>query len=199
MAQHLQDPRTGLLAGSAGDGKDRTPTSREQIPAGVTNPYAATDAQPAGGWVVPSAAPPVLLRDVNGREQSVPAGDLAGASGFLTEGNCHSFALAIAERTGWDVVAFWDNEPWNERATHFAVLSPQGVVIDGDPPLTLSEVEARTGWESENLGPLPGARQQLVDIVEDARRHGRTWLPLDVQQVASFVTPALDRAHSPDR
>jgi hypothetical protein len=44
MGQHLQDPRTGRLAGSTGDGKDRTPTSREQVPSGVTNPYADTAA-----------------------------------------------------------------------------------------------------------------------------------------------------------
>jgi hypothetical protein len=143
----------------------------------------------------------VTLRDANGLTCEVAAGDLDAASHFLTAGQCHSFAVALAEKTGWPIVEFWayEDEDDEGHVAHFAVLSPDATILDGDPPLPLHVVEGRTGWEHRILGswnpaqPGPSPRDRVLAIVESERACGRVWQPLDTDLVSSFVDPAVQR------
>lgn len=137
------------------------------------------------------------LTDANGCIHRIREGDIESAGYVLTFGHCHNMAAALHERTGWPIVAFYDftENSDEDNVKHFAVLSPNGHVVDGDGSITLEEFEARTGMEHERLPDGLPALQEHIDW--DSNAHERSWQPLSPDLVKSFVEPILKR-HSTD-
>lgn len=140
----------------------------------------------------------VILRNARGETQSFPAGDLNAASQYLAAGNCHSLAAALHEETGFPIIAFYqseeacesDDDPDPDRVRHFAVISPESLVLDGDGAMGLRDLEAATGWIGEIL--QDGKKEMEAIILLEEREMARDWLPLAPALVSSFVGPVLE-------
>lgn len=142
----------------------------------------------------------VELKDFMGNTKAVQAGDLDSAEWFLVGGNCHSLAAALHQVTGYPIVAFYkgDNYPVDDdedeyagdTVDHFAVLTPDGYVLDGTGAMKLDVVEGRTGWSSYEVGGIPDMAD-IIDVEEDEME--RSWQPVNTDLVASFVAPVLAR------
>jgi hypothetical protein len=144
----------------------------------------------------------ITLDIVGGRSVTVAEGDLKGAKKALTNGNCHSLAVAIHLETGFPIVAFFPNENdvddvndenydeyYSERVQHFAVLSPEGIVLDGDGAQPLDEVLDNTLWEESEGWTID---QLIAQIDEENQQEDVSWNPLCPPLVQSFVQPILD-------
>jgi hypothetical protein len=143
----------------------------------------------------------VTLRDYTGRTATLPAGDLTAAAPFLTGGNCHSLAAALHEATGYPIIGFiqGDNYPYDEdddeyedeTIKHFAVLTPDGYVLDGDGAMPLKIVEERTLWESF---PVSGHIEGMKTLIqEEEQTMERTWQTLNPALVTSYIEPILNK------
>jgi hypothetical protein len=176
MGTHIRG-RDGKFAGSIGDGKTRLPTAA---------PYTlALPAQPS--------ADRVILLDSDGHERTVTVGNLDSARRVLTAGQCHSFAAALHYATGFPIVGFTgghyiDEDDDDGHMSHFAVLSPDGYVIDGDGVVALETLVARTGWAIEEIGDTTHLREALG---WDTQQYDRVWAPLNPLAVSSFTAPAI--------
>ena len=143
----------------------------------------------------------ITLDIVGGRSVTVAEGNLKGAKFALTNGNCHSLAVALHLETGFPIVAFfpneadvddvddeWYDEGYSERVQHFAVLSPEGIVLDGDGAQPLDEVVDRTLWEADEDWTID---RLIAQIDEENQQEDVSWFPLNPDGVSSFVQPIL--------
>ena len=138
----------------------------------------------------------ITLPVVGGRSKTVASGDLKSASYALTNGNCHSLAVALHLATGFPIVAFFpnendtdeDDEDYSERVQHFAVLSPEDIVLDGDGAQPLDEVLDRTLWEANEGWTID---QLIAQIDKENQQEDVSWFPLSPPLVDSFVSPIL--------
>lgn len=179
MAKYVR-ANDGTFAGSIGDGKTRVPKAAPKVPL---------------------AAKPketVHLIDAQGQSADIAVGDLNAASRFLTGGNCHSFAAALHAKTSFPIVAFYrdsriaweddEDEDEGDHVHHFAVLSPDGYIIDGEGTQTLHRVLAACLWEHEEIGSI----QSMQEVIAYEKANlARTWQPMNPLIVDSFVAPAL--------
>jgi hypothetical protein len=204
MGRYLQGA-DGRMVGSIGDGKDKTPVA---IPAPAqprTGPQdaAAADRVAAYYEALKNPKPPtglVALENTSGQIQEFEPGVLTHrVAFFLTSGNCHSFAAALHEETGYPIVIFYsdgtleddqDEDDESDHIRHVGVLTPDGYLLDGDGAMKLTTVMERCGWESQVLVGGVGELSETLEI--DSIRHGRDWQPLDPEKVASFVSPILE-------
>lgn len=132
----------------------------------------------------------VTLVDFNGTRRDIALGDLPSASWFLVAGNCHSFAAALHDKTGLPIVAFYtSSSDEDEHIAHFAVITPEGLVIDGDGVMPVALIEARTGWEHQ---VLDGGISEMIELISyEQDFQGRHWQRLRPELVESFVYGAL--------
>lgn len=208
----------GTFAGSIGAGKTNTPHAAPAIAGRPTSDvdgghddtavttwytrYQATHPDtPAPSPAQSAASSPahVTLTDFNGQTRTVPAGDLDAARWFLVGGNCHSLAAALHEQTGLPIIVFhrddWhpvnddDDEYEADAATHYAVITETGHVLDGHGASLLADIEETYYWKGTILdGGIPAMR----DLIEhDVQHLNRVWQPLNPDLVRSYVTPVL--------
>jgi hypothetical protein len=131
---------------------------------------------------------PIVLTDINGTTQTYVPGDLTAARWELMAGNCHSLALAIHNETGFPIVAFYGNE--GNHVSHYAVLTPDSMVLDAEGVLSLDATLDCAGWIME---PVDG-EEELVEMLNiDGNLHDRTWQPLNPDAVQSFVQPIVEQ------
>lgn len=142
----------------------------------------------------------VRLVDVNGTSRIFPDGDLENATWHLMNGNCHSFAAAIHEATGYPIIVFWaadSDYDEDSHLTHVAVSPAPGLMLDA---LGVSSIESFEHTELVEGQVLDGGVGELATVLEwDSAENQRIWQPLDPEMVHSFVAPVqalLDRFRS---
>lgn len=118
-------------------------------------------------------------------EQALPDPPVIDSSvrRFFTQGQCHALALAIHERTGWDVaiLSYDENDPV-AAGDHVVCIDPRnrGVDIDGFQDL----LELESNWDMDIVKVDP----EILEIELDGFNG---WDEMDMETARAWVDTVL--------
>ena len=114
-------------------------------------------------------------------------------------GDCHSFALALREITGWDLVAFYDRgnvewSPWELMTVPISTAVPHHIAVVGPAGLVdVSGIVRNAHWLGFSIEPIAEETVRRLKFCNCKRKRCGTPNVGGARAVANFVYMQLQK------